>query len=676
MSSLRKPPFGKLLVANRGEVAVRVVRACRELGVTSVAVYSEADENATHVRLADEAYPVGPAPAAESYLNIEKIVAAAEESRAEAVHPGYGFLSENANFARAVEEAGIIWVGPPAEVMERVGDKVRAKELARGADVPTVPGYASEEDESEERLLQEAESIGFPVLVKASAGGGGRGMRPVWEPEDLAEAVRGARREAEAAFGEGSVFLEKLVENPRHVEVQIVADGHGSVVHLYERECSIQRRHQKIVEEAPSPALSEDLREKMGEAAVRLARGAGYINAGTVEFLLEDEEFYFLEMNARLQVEHPVTELVTGLDLVHLQLAIAAGERLPLSQGDVATPRGSSIEVRLYAEDPYTGLPSGGRLHAFKPPVGPGIRNDAGVETGDEVSLDYDPMLAKLIVFGPDREAAVLRLRRALGDYAILGVTTNLPLLKRIAKEPAFAAGETATGFLEEHALLEVPAPEPPPREALLLAAAGELVGASESGAGSNGDPFEAGPWRLLGATRLRYRGADGEERRVETHRVYGHDGQGRAFRLLLDGEGESVVAVHSVGGGEIRATLDGHVLEGGFAADGRNVEIFVDGAAHSLERPEPPDVEGAAEAVDQASLTAPMPGTVVKVLVGEGDEVEEGQTLLVLEAMKVEQSVAAPYAGTVRALPFDEGARVPGGAVLAELEEGKGEER
>ena len=452
--SPREAPFGKLLVANRGEVAVRVIRACRELGITSVAIYSEADEGAMHVRLADEAYPVGPASAAESYLNIEKIVAAAEESGAEAVHPGYGFLSENANFARAVEEAGIVWVGPPADVMERVGDKVRAKELARGADVPTVPGYASEEDESEERLLQEAESIGFPVLVKASAGGGGRGMRPVWEPEDFAEAVRGARREAEAAFGEGSVFLEKLVENPRHVEVQIVADGHGSVVHLYERECSIQRRHQKIVEEAPSPALSEDLREKMGEAAVRLARGAGYINAGTVEFLLEDEEFYFLEMNARLQVEHPVTELVMGLDLVHLQLAIAAGERLPLSQEDVATPCGSSIEVRLYAEDPYTGLPSGGRLHAFKPPVGPGIRNDAGVETGDEVSLDYDPMLAKLIVFGPDREAAVLRLRRALGDYAILGVTTNLPLLKRIADEPAFAAGETATGFLEEHGLL------------------------------------------------------------------------------------------------------------------------------------------------------------------------------------------------------------------------------
>ena len=675
MSFPWQPPFGKLLVANRGEVAVRVIRACRELGVTSVAVYSEVDENAMHVRLADEAYPVGPASAAESYLNIEKIVATAKESGAEVVHPGYGFLSENANFARAIEEAGIVWVGPPAGVMESVGDKVRAKELAREADVPTVPGYTGEEDESEERLLQEAERIGFPVLVKASAGGGGRGMRPVREREDLVEAIRGAKREAEAAFGEGSVFLEKLLENPRHVELQIVADRHGSVVHLYERECSIQRRHQKIVEEAPSLALSEDLREKMGDAAVRLAREADYVNAGTVEFLLEGERFYFLEMNARLQVEHPVTELVTGLDLIHLQLAIAAGERLPFAQEDIAAPRGAAIEVRLYAEDPYTGLPSGGRLHTFKPPVGPGIRNDAGVETGDEVSLDYDPMLAKLIVFGPDREAVVLRLRRALGDYAILGVTTNLPLLKLIASEPAFAAGETATGFLEEHGLLEEPAPEPPPREALLLAAAGELVGAGESGASSNGDPFEAGPWRLLGATRLRYRGADGKVRVVEICRAYGHDGQGRAFRLLLDSE-ESVVEVLSVGGGEIRATVDGLLLQGGFAADGWSIEVFVEGAAHALERPGPPDVEGATESGDRASLTAPMPGTVVKVLVDEGDEVEEGQTLLVLEAMKMEQSVAAPYAGKVRALPFDEGARVPGGAVLAELEEGKGEER
>ncbi|MDQ3284435.1 MAG: acetyl-CoA carboxylase biotin carboxylase subunit, partial [Actinomycetota bacterium] len=497
--TLREPPFGKLLIANRGEVAVRVIRACRELGIASVAVYSEADEGSMHVRLADEAYPIGPAPAAESYLQIEKHIGIAKKSGAEAIHPGYGFLSENAEFARAVEEAGIIWVGPPAEAMEKVGDKVRAKELAREADVPTVPGYAGGEDESEERLQEEAEEIGYPVLVKASAGGGGRGMRPVHRAEDFVEAARGARREAEASFGSGAVFLEKLVEDPRHVEVQVIADDHGNVVHLYERECSIQRRHQKIIEEAPSPALDEGLRESLGAAAVRLAQTAGYRNAGTVEFLMEGDDFYFLEMNARLQVEHPVTELVTGLDLVHLQLAVAAGEPLPFAQEDVAL-RGAAIEARVYAEDPYTGLPAGGKLQAFLPPVGPGIRNDVGVETGDHVSLEYDPMLGKLIVSGPDRATAVLRLRRALEDYAVLGVTTNLPLLRRIADLPAFAAGETTTGFIEENDLDEPAQEPPPPREALLFAAAGELA---EAGKSRDGDPFVAGPWRLGGVTRL-----------------------------------------------------------------------------------------------------------------------------------------------------------------------------
>ncbi len=340
--------LGKLLIANRGEVAVRIIRACKELGIRTVAVYSEADEGAMHVRLADEAYLLGPAEATESYLNVERIAEVIEESGADAVHPGYGFLSENAGLARAVEEAGAIWVGPPAEAMEKVGDKIQAKELARNADVPIIPGYAGE-DESEERLAEEAEEIGYPVLVKASAGGGGRGMRPVHQPEDFVEAVRSAKREAESAFGEGSVFLEKLVENPRHVEVQIIADDHGNVVHLYERECSIQRRHQKVIEEAPSPALEPKLREAMCSAAVRLAREAGYRNAGTVEFLLDGESFYFLEMNARLQVEHPVTEMVTGLDLVQLQLGVAAGDPLPFSQRDVALS-GNSMEARVYAE--------------------------------------------------------------------------------------------------------------------------------------------------------------------------------------------------------------------------------------------------------------------------------------------------------------------------------------
>jgi len=648
--------FEKLLIANRGEIAVRVILACRELGIISVAVYSEADENAMHRRLADEAHPIGPAPATESYLNIERLVEAIEVSGAEAVHPGYGFLAESAPFARAVESAGAVWVGPPPQAMEAMGFKVRAKELARQAGVPTVPGYDGE-DETEERLAEEAQRIGYPVLVKASAGGGGRGMRAVTRSQDLAEAVRGARREAEAAFGDGSVFLEKLIEDPRHVEVQVIGDLQGNVIYLYERECSIQRRHQKVVEEAPSPALTPDLREEMCAAAVRLARQAGYRNAGTVEFLLDGEDFYFLEMNARLQVEHPVTELVTGLDLVHLQLAVAAGEHLPLSQEDV-TLRGSAIEVRLYAED--DGLPAGGKLLAFAPPEGPGIRNDAGVEAGDEVTLHYDPMLAKLIVAAPDRDTAVRRLRRALRDYTVLGVPTNLPLLRRIAGHPAFAAGETTIRFLEDHKLTEAP-PEPEiPREAVLLAAAVELSRRASA------EPFAAGPWRNLGATRLRYCAGE-REYNVETERS-----GGSKLKLRLDSR-EAVVEVLSEQDGWIYAVVDGEAVSAGLAFDGLDVLLSLGGESHRLSKPPPPDVEGTGPGgadAPGASLTAPMPGTVVKVLVGEGDDVEEGQVLLVLEAMKMEQPVAAPHAGRVASLPYGEGTLVPGGVVLAEIEE------
>jgi 3-methylcrotonyl-CoA carboxylase alpha subunit len=647
--------FGKLLISNRGEIAVRLIRACRELGISSVAVYSEADEGAMHRRLADEAYPIGPAPAAESYLNVERIVQAIEASGAEAVHPGYGFLSESAAFARAVEASGAVWVGPPPEAMEAVGFKVRAKELARQAGVPTVPGYEGEE--SEDGLAEEAERIGYPVLVKASAGGGGRGMRAVHSAWHFAEAVRGAKREAEAAFGDGSVFLEKLIEAPRHVEVQVIGDREGNLIHLYERECSIQRRHQKVVEEAPSPALASELREEMCAAAVRLAHQAGYRNAGTVEFLLSGEDFYFLEMNARLQVEHPVTELVTGLDLVHLQLAVAAGERLPLSQEDV-TLRGSAIEVRLYAEE--GGLPAGGKLLAFTIPQGPGIRNDAGVETGEEVSLHYDPMLAKLIVCAPDRRAAVQRLRRALRDYAVLGVPTNLPLLRRIADHPNFAAGETTVRFLEEHHLTEqAPGPEVP-REAVLLAAAGELSRRAP------GEPFAAGSWRNLGAARLLYH-VGGREHVVEAER----SGAGKV-RLRLD-DREAVVDVLSERDGEIHAVVDGEAVTADLTFDGLDVLISLGGESHRLAKPPPLDVDGAGPGeadAPGAGLAAPMPGTVVKVFVGEGDEVEEGQLLMILEAMKMEQPVAAPHAGRVASLPYGEGTLVPGGAVLAEIEE------
>ena len=644
--------FESVLVANRGEIAVRIIRTCRELGIKSIAVYSEADEHAMHRRRADEAYLLGPAPAPESYLHIGRLVEVIERSGAKAVHPGYGFLSERAEFARAVQSAGATWVGPPPESMDAVGHKVRAKELARRAGVPTLPGYDGE-DEDEKRLAEEADRIGYPVLVKASAGGGGRGMRAVTHPEDFVEAVRGARREAEAAFGDGSVFLEKLVKDPRHVEVQVVGDSHGDVLHLFERECSIQRRHQKVIEEAPSPALDPDLRESICNASVRFAREAGYHNAGTVEFLLDGDEFYFLEMNARLQVEHPVTELVTGLDLVYLQLAVAAGEPLSLTQ-DSVTLRGSAIEARIYAEDEQ-GMPSGGLLETFSLPEGAGIRNDAGFEVGDEVPLNYDAMLAKLLVSAPDRPSAVRRLRRALTDYEILGPSSNLPLLRCIAAHPAFEAGETTTRFLEGNNIIESKPEKPVPREAMILASAAELHRISASS-----DPFAAGPWRLLGATTLEY-----NQHRVEADRV-----GPRSIKITAEGE-ESIVEVLYHGDGHIRALIDEEFVEAGVLPDAEDVLLVLRGASHTLRKPAPPAVDeigpGAGAA---ASLTAPMPGTVVKVLVEEGQEVKEGQLLLVLEAMKMEQPVSAPHAGVVHSLPFDEGSLVQGGAVLAEVRE------
>lgn len=652
--------FTKLLIANRGEIAVRIIRACREMGVKSVAVYSEADANAMHVREADESYLLGPSAASESYLNIGRLIESIEDSGAEAVHPGYGFLAESAEFARAVEGAGAVWVGPSPEAMEAMGFKVRAKEIARKANVPTVPGYeggGAGEDESMEKLSEEAERIGYPVLVKASAGGGGRGMRAVHAPGNLTDAVEGARREAVSAFGDGSVFLEKLVEEPRHIEVQIVGDSLGNVIHLFERECSIQRRHQKVVEESPSPALTAEMREEICAAAVRLAKEVGYRNAGTVEFLLDKNgEFYFLEMNARLQVEHPVTELVTGLDLVQLQLA-AAGEPLPMSQEGVSI-NGSSIEVRVYAEDD-NGLPAGGRLLAFDPPEGPGVRNDSGVESGDEVSLDYDSMISKLIVHAPTRSAAVRRLKTALDNHTILGVPTNLPLLKRISAHPAFAAGETTTDFLEKHNLLEAPEEKSVPNEVFALAAACE-AGAARIAP----EPFEAGNWRQLGASQTMYSDG-GELRRVVLSR------RGKAFGARI-GEKEYSIELLSRQGETFHALLDGRAVKASVAEGGGATYISLGGEEYEVRRAPPPNLDDldSGGAAAGGGLVAPMPGTVVKVMVEEGDEVEEGRRLLVLEAMKMEQPVSAPYAGVVKSLPFGEGDMVPGGATLVEVEE------
>ncbi len=667
--------FRSVLIANRGEIAVRVITACQELGIRTIAVYSDADREAAHVRAADEAYRIGPAPAAASYLNIEAILAAARLAGAEAIHPGYGFLSENAEFAEACVRAGIVFIGPPPEAIRLMGSKTAAKRAVEADGVPTVPGYAGDARDSR-TLRREAERIGYPLMLKASAGGGGKGMRAVLSPDAFDEALEAARREALAAFGDDSVFLEKLLVAPRHIEFQVLADQYGTIVHLGERECSIQRRHQKVVEESPSPALTPALRAEMGAAAVRAARAAGYVNAGTCEFLLDaDGSYYFLEMNTRLQVEHPVTENVTGLDLVHAQLRIAAGEPLEFEQQRIV-PRGHSIEVRLYAEDPATGyLPSIGKVYTFAPPRAPGVRVDAGIASGDEVTLHYDPMLAKLIVAAEDRTAAVERLRWALDHFAVLGVATNLPLLRAIAADEAFVAGETTTAFLDTRDMSAATRPAAVSARALLAAAIFERL--SSAGHEPNAGPFN--PWtrggvRLGGAQTVRYTAS---EREYTVSLAPGAEPE--SFTAVVDGkpfaEGETPeIVAHVRDGGQVVLGIGPVVRTAYVARRGGEVLVFEGGVTHVLRKPQPLDVDAAAHGVAGGSgveqLVAPMAGTVLKVNVSEGDRVEAQQTVVVLGAMKMEHAITAPHVARVRRVPHAAGDVVPGGEVLVELDE------
>jgi acetyl-CoA carboxylase biotin carboxylase subunit len=442
--------FKKILIANRGEIAVRVIRACREMGITSVAVFSEVDRKALHVRLADEAYLIGPPPANQSYLVMEKIIQTAKKSGAEAIHPGYGFLAENPEFVEMIEKEGLIFIGPPAKAVRLLGDKMEARKTMLSSGVPVVPG-AKEKIESEEQAISFAQSIGFPVLIKAAAGGGGKGMRLVKNQEEMKQAIRGASSEAQSAFADSRIYIEKYLEKPRHIEIQILADKFGEVVYLGERECSIQRRHQKVIEESPSPLVDEKMRKEMGETAVKAAKAAGYVNAGTVEFLVDPQKnFYFLEVNTRLQVEHPVTELVTGIDIVKEQIKIATGEKLSFVQKDIHW-KGWAIECRIYAEDPENNfLPSIGTIESYLEPAGPGVRVDSGLYEGGEVSLYYDPIVAKLITWGKDREEAIQRMKRALTEYRITGVTTTIPLHSQVMENEKFLKGEISTHFIEE----------------------------------------------------------------------------------------------------------------------------------------------------------------------------------------------------------------------------------
>jgi acetyl-CoA carboxylase biotin carboxylase subunit len=502
--------FKKILIANRGEIAVRVIRACRDLGIRSAAVFSEPDRGALHVRLADEAYPIGPAPSSESYLVIEKIIDAARKSGAEAIHPGYGFLAENAAFAQACSDAGLIFIGPPPSAIKIMGDKMAARTAMKTAKVPIVPGTENPIDD-ETDAARVAERIGYPILIKAAAGGGGKGMRIVNAQSEIKSAVRGARSEAKSAFGDDRIYIEKYLVQPRHIEIQIIADSHGNCVYLGERECSIQRRHQKVIEEAPSPLVDSAMRKKMGEAAVAAAGSAGYVNAGTVEFLADnDRNFFFLEMNTRLQVEHPITELVTGIDLAVEQIRIAAGEALSFSQDDIVI-RGHAIECRIYAEDPGSGfLPSTGTLCAYQEPAGPGVRVDSGVYEGAEISVYYDPMISKLLTYGKDRAFAISRMLRALDEYRIWGVTTNIDFHKTILRHPEFIAGHLSTHFIDIHYKQSDGPPEKLAEAAALAAALVEHQSRNRVSSARIGKENESrwkNSWRLQSFNRARGKG-------------------------------------------------------------------------------------------------------------------------------------------------------------------------
>ncbi|MFJ3643426.1 biotin carboxylase N-terminal domain-containing protein [Streptomyces sp. NPDC090108] len=634
--------FDTVLVANRGEIAVRVIRTLRSLGVRSVAVFSDADADARHVREADTAVRIGPAPAAESYLSVERLLEAAARSGAQAVHPGYGFLAENAGFARACEEAGLVFIGPPADAIALMGDKIRAKETVQAAGVPVVPG-SSGSGLTDAELAGAAREIGAPVLLKPSAGGGGKGMRLVRDLGVLEEEIAAARREARASFGDDTLLVERWIDRPRHIEIQVLADGRGGVVHLGERECSLQRRHQKIIEEAPSVLLDEETRAAMGEAAVQAARSCGYRGAGTVEFIVpggDPSSYYFMEMNTRLQVEHPVTELVTGLDLVEWQLRVAAGERLPFAQDDI-TLTGHAVEARVCAEDPARGfLPSGGTVLLLNEPQGDGVRTDSGLSEGTEVGSLYDPMLSKVIAYGPDRETALRRLRSALAETVTLGVPTNAGFLRRLLAHPAVVSGELDTGLVErvvdELVTTDVP-------EEVYEAAAAVRLEELRPRSGGWTDPFSVpSGWRLGGTPKPV----------AFPLRVPGLEAVARAAR------GDSTVT-----GDRVTVTLDGvrHTFHRAGDWIGR------DGDAWQVRDHDPvaASLTGARHA-GADSLTAPMPGTVTVVKVAVGDDVVAGQSLLVVEAMKMEHVISAPHAGTVAELDVAPGATVAMDQVLA----------
>ena len=662
--------FSKILIANRGEIACRVIRTCRRLGIRTVAVYSEADADAQHVRQADEAYLIGGPRPADSYLRGDAVIAAAKEAGAEAIHPGYGFLSENADFADAVAAAGLVFIGPSGASMRKMGSKAGAKELMAAAGVPVVPGYTGE-DQSPNMLAREAARIGFPLMIKAAHGGGGKGMRVVHRLEDFIAQLESCQREAANAFGRDRVLLERYVASPRHIEIQVFADAHGHTLHLNERECSAQRRYQKVLEESPSPFLTPALRAAMGDAAVKAAQAIDYVNAGTVEFIVDpDGQFYFMEINTRLQVEHPVTELVTGLDLVEWQLRVAASEALPLAQEDIRQ-RGHAIEVRLYAEDPEAGfLPGSGRLERLAlPEASPGVRIDAGVVEGDTVTIFYDPMIAKLIVHGADRMEALARLRDALARCDIAGPKSNIAFLERLVRHPAVTGGWIDTGYLDRHLDEFMPAPSLASTQQVALVAA-ELLWQEARARAQAGDGDEPdSPWAIADGWRLGHAGARplafAHLGQTWTALAHGHGGR---YRIELADE------VHEVEDARLTGDLLGLRIHG----QARRFRILRHGTRLTLHDGEQRTAvetvpayrrTDMAEASGSGKILAPMPGRVVLVKARPGDEVVAGQELLVMEAMKMELAVKASRDGVVVDVRAAAGDFVEADTVLVALE-------
>jgi len=662
--------FAKLLIANRGEIACRVIRTARRMGIRTVAVYSDADADALHVREADGAFRIGPAPARDSYLKIASILDAARRSGADAIHPCYGFLAENADFAEACSDAGLVFVGPPPEAIRAMGSKAEAKRLMEVAGVPVVPGYHGA-DQGLEQLHAEAARIGYPILIKASAGGGGKGMRIVQAGEDFAAALVSARREAQSAFRDDRVILEKYLDRPRHVEVQVFADRFDTVVHLFERDCSIQRRHQKIIEEAPAPNLSAERRRAMHGAAVAATRAVRYRGAGTVEFIAEDERFYFMEMNTRLQVEHPVTEMIAGLDLVEWQLRVAAGECLPLRQDQIAS-RGHAIETRLYAEDPSRDfLPSTGTLHGLRFPLAASdLRIETAVRDGDAVTIHYDPMIAKLVAWGEDRDTARRRLIAALVETRVAGLVTNRDFLLRVLRHPAFASGAFDTGFIARHRDALLPTPGPAPFVVLAAASVSLLLDqqqAARSAGGRSHDPHspwhERDGWRLDGAASqaLRWRDAEKERPVRATPRRGG-------YAVGVEGESHAVHAEATLG--DLVLDIDGARMPFTVVRRDNAFTVIDDNATWRLTFVDPLAVAPEAS-VAGGRLTAPMPGKIIQVLASAGETVKRGQPLLVLEAMKMEHSIAAPADGVVEHVNYEAGDLVEEGAQLVVFKAG-----